>query len=68
MRPPRLATLVGGLLLSRRARGFAGRHAGMLALWQRRQTSGAAPRPRAKAEAKAGAKPHARTRWSGRRR
>lgn len=60
---PRFATLVGGLLLSRNARGFAGRHAGKLALatlafelWKRRKGGSAAP-PR-----------HPRSRWSGRRR
>ena len=71
MRLPRLATLLGGLLLSRRARGFAGRHAGKLALatlafelWQKHQASrpGAAPHPTAKPNARH----HARNRWSGR--
>ena len=31
MRLPRLVTVLGGLLLSRRGRAFAGRHAGKLA-------------------------------------
>lgn len=60
---PRFATLVGGLLLSRKARGVAGRHAGKLALaalalelWKRRKGGRAAPPP------------HPRNRWSGRRR
>lgn len=71
MRLPRLTTVLGGLLLSRRGRGFAGRHAGKLAfatlafeLWQKRQASRPDARP------KPGAKPrpqtHARSRWSGR--
>ncbi|MBU1324845.1 MAG: cysteine protease [Alphaproteobacteria bacterium] len=59
----RLATLLGGLLLSRGGRRMAGRHAGKLALatlafqlWQQRR--GTAPgRPR----------PASRSRWSGRR-
>jgi hypothetical protein len=50
---PRIATLVGGLLLSRGARRFAGRNAGKLALatlalelWKRRKGArAAAPRP-----------------------
>lgn len=71
MRLPRLATVLGGLLLSRRARGFAGRHAGKLALatlafelWQRRQGPHAAPH--SSPEATPQAKHHARNRWSGR--
>jgi hypothetical protein len=60
----RIATLLGGLLLSRGGRRMAGRHAGKLALatlayelWQQRRRAG----PTAKA------KPAARRRWSGRR-
>ena len=71
MRLPRLATLLGGLLLSRRGRGFAGRHAGKLALaalafelWQRHQAGRPDAMPRAKA--KPNARHHARNRWSGR--
>ena len=59
----RLATLLGGLLLSRGGRRMAGRHAGKLALatlafqlWQQRR--GTAPRK---------ARPASRSRWSGRR-
>ncbi|MGZ9113613.1 MAG: cysteine protease [Brevundimonas sp.] len=64
---PKLATLIGGLLLSKGGRRMAGRHAGKLALatlafqlWEQRQTArhpGAA-----KSEAV-----HPRRRWSGRR-
>ena len=69
MRLPRLATLLGGLLLSRRGRGFAGRHAGKLALatlayevWRSRRERGragpaATPPPQ---------RPARRARWSGR--
>jgi uncharacterized membrane protein YebE (DUF533 family) len=64
---PKLATLIGGLLLSKGGRRVAGRHAGKLALatlalqlWQQRQ---AAKNP----GAPAGRAPHPRRRWSGRR-
>ena len=66
MRIPKLAPLIGGLLLSKGARRMAGRHAGKLALatlayqlWQGRHG----------AQAKAGksARPHPRHAWSGRR-
>ncbi|GLS01048.1 hypothetical protein GCM10007859_10580 [Brevundimonas denitrificans] len=64
---PKLATLIGGLLLSKGGRRMAGRHAGKLALatlafqlWEQRQTAkhpaGSAGRP-----------VHPRRRWSGRR-
>lgn len=73
MRLPRLATLLGGLLLSRRGRGFAGRHAGKLALaalafelWQKHQASRPGAAPRSPSGAKPSARPHARNRWSGR--
>lgn len=58
----RIATLLGGLLLSRGGRRVAGRHAGKLALatlafqlWQQRRGGPAKARPAA------------RSRWSGRR-
>lgn len=69
MRLPRLATLLGGLLLSRRGRGFAGRHAGKLAmatlafeLWQKHQAARAGAAPKARPRAKSGPG----RRWSGR--
>lgn len=64
---PKLATLIGGLLLSKGGRRVAGRHAGKLALatlafqlWEQRQAgkrsgTAAADRP-----------VHPRRRWSGR--
>ncbi|RYG16946.1 MAG: cysteine protease [Caulobacteraceae bacterium] len=62
---PRLATVLGGLLLSKGGRRVAGRHAGKLALatlafqlWQSHR-NGAAPQTRAQ--------PHPRRTWSGRR-
>lgn len=73
MRLPRIATLLGGLLLSRRGRGFAGRHAGKLALatmafemWQRHQASRPGAAPQARSEARPKASTHNRSRWSGR--
>lgn len=69
----RIATVVGGLLLSKGGRSFAGRHAGKLALatlafelWQQHrnratpQAAGAAPNPAPPP------RPQTRTRWSGR--
>lgn len=60
----RIATVVGGLLLSRGGRRFAGRNAGKLALatlawelWRQHRTR---PAPQTRA-------PHGRRRWSGRR-
>ncbi|HRJ64446.1 cysteine protease [Brevundimonas sp. UBA2416] len=62
---PKLATLIGGLLLSKGGRRVAGRHAGKLALatlafqlWQQRQ---AARHPTATDRPV-----HPRRRWSGR--
>ena len=67
----RIATVVGGLLLSKGARRFAGRHAGKLALatlayelWQSRR-AGVAPNPDRNARPSQ-ARPHPRRRWSGR--
>lgn len=64
---PKLATLIGGLLLSKGGRRMAGRHAGKLALatlafqlWEQRQ---AAKHP----AGSAGRPVHPRRRWSGRR-
>ena len=67
----RIATVIGGLLLSKSGRGFAGRHAGKLALatlayelWRSRRT-GVTPSPkRGAGQAQAQASP--RQRWSGR--
>lgn len=65
---PKLATLIGGLLLSKGGRRMAGRHAGKLALatlafqlWEQRQ---AGKRPGATS---ADRPVHPRRRWSGRR-
>ncbi len=65
----RIATAIGGLLLSKGGRRLAGRHAGKLALatmayqlWQSRRT-GVSPNLDPSARP---AKPHARQRWSGR--
>ncbi|KQY86516.1 MULTISPECIES: hypothetical protein [unclassified Brevundimonas] len=64
---PKLATLIGGLLLSKGGRRMAGRHAGKLALatlafqlWEQRQAGKHPERPQA-------GKAHPRQRWSGRR-
>lgn len=63
---PKIATVLGGLLLSRGGRRMAGRHAGKLALatlafqlWQQRQAE--------KTGAPSATTPHPRKRWSGRR-
>ncbi|MFZ4166871.1 cysteine protease [Brevundimonas sp. NPDC058933] len=73
MRLPRIATLLGGLLLSRRGRGFAGRHAGKLAfatlafeMWQRHQASRPGAAPTSSSGAKSRAKTRGRGHWSGR--
>ena len=64
---PKLATLIGGLLLSKGGRRMAGRHAGKLALatlafqlWEQRQAAKHPTGPRAGTV-------HPRRRWSGRR-
>jgi len=66
---PKLATLIGGLLLSRGGRRVAGRHAGKLALatlayelWRNRQEARAGVPPRQHQS-----QTHPRRRWSGRR-
>lgn len=73
----RIATVLGGLLLSRSGRRFAGRHAGKLALatlaWELYQQQRNRGGPTARTDLgdehlrAADAKPHARRRWSGRR-
>ena len=71
----RIATVIGGLLLSRSGRGFAGRHAGKLALatlayelWQSRR-SGVTPnldRGARQSQRQSPGGVHPRRRWSGR--
>ena len=67
----RIATAVGGLLLSKGGRRFAGRHAGKLAiatlafeLWQQHKNKAVTP---GAATAQPNPRPESRTRWSGRR-
>ena len=67
----RIATVVGGLLLSKGGRRFAGRHAGKLALatlafelFQQHRNRTVSQGPGARP---ANARPQSRTRWSGRR-
>ncbi|AQR62808.1 cysteine protease [Brevundimonas sp. LM2] len=67
----RIATALGGLLLSQGGRRFAGRHAGKLALatlayelWQNRQ-NGVTPTGKPRAGRTQG-QAHPRKRWSGR--
>lgn len=67
----RIATAVGGLLLSKGGRRFAGRHAGKLALatlafelWQSHRNKTVAP---GTATPRPDVRPQSRTRWSGRR-
>ena len=71
----RIATVIGGLLLSKGGRGFAGRHAGKLALatlayelWPSRR-SGVPPNLNRGAPPSQGqnqTQAHPRRRWSGR--
>lgn len=73
----RIATVLGGLLLSRGGRRFAGRHAGKLALatlaWElyQQHRSRGAPTARTAGESEhphqSERKAHPRQRWSGRR-
>ncbi len=65
----RIATALGGLLLSKGGRRFAGRHAGKLALatlaWELfQQRQGRTP---GQTQAQGKARPAPRQRWSGRR-
>ncbi|WP_309627410.1 cysteine protease [Brevundimonas sp.] len=71
----RIATVIGGLLLSKSGRGFAGRHAGKLALatlayelWQSRRTGTSPNLNRAGRQSQTGAQAqgHPRQRWSRR--
>lgn len=66
----RIATVIGGLLLSKGGRGFAGRHAGKLALatlayelWQSRR-NGVTPNINRGRQSQR--QTHPRRRWSGR--
>lgn len=70
----RIATVVGGMLLSRTGRRFAGRHAGKLALatlaWELYQQHRGRGAPTAATPGAPGpdpTSPHPRRRWSGRR-
>lgn len=70
----RIATVVGGLLLSKSGRRLAGRHAGKLALatlaWELYQQHRGRGAPAAAGAGQAGAgkaSRHPRQRWSGRR-
>lgn len=64
----RIATVLGGLLLSRGGRRFAGRHAGKMALatlaWELFQQRQNRVSPQSQGHAKA--RPKSRKRWSGR--
>lgn len=67
----RIATAIGGLLLSKGGRRFAGRHAGKLALatlafelFQQHRNRTVSP---GQAQAQGRPRPQTRTRWSGRR-
>lgn len=65
----RIATVLGGLLLSRGGRRFAGRHAGKMALatlaWELFQQRQDRASPQSQNPSKA--RPKSRRRWSGRR-
>lgn len=76
MGPSRIATAVGGLLLSKGGRRFAGRHAGKLALatlaWELyqqhrdRNADVTTPRGPGQSQSQGHARPQSRSRWSGR--
>ena len=68
----RIATVLGGMLLSRGGRRFAGRHAGKMALatlawelFQQRQNR-VSPQSQNQANGQSKARPKSRQRWSGR--
>ena len=64
----RIATVLGGMLLSRGGRRFAGRHAGKMALatlaWELFQQRQNRVSPQSQTQSKA--RPKSRQRWSGR--
>jgi uncharacterized membrane protein YebE (DUF533 family) len=68
----RIATVLGGLLLSKSGRRVAGRHAGKIALatlafeLYRQHKGRGAPQAGGRTAAGAGTPPHPRRRWSGR--
>ena len=68
----RIATVVGGMLLSKGGRRFAGRHVGKLAIatlaWElyQQHKAGQMGSPTGQAQQQ-GPRPASRTRWSGRR-
>ena len=71
---PKLATLIGGLLLSKGGRRMAGRHAGKLALatlafqlWEQRQAGKRPGATQSQGQTPGGRPVHPRRRWSGRR-
>ncbi|MGW8705871.1 cysteine protease [Brevundimonas sp. NPDC055814] len=69
---PRLSALLGGLLLSRRGRSLAARHAGKIALatlaWRLWKNRRAPVHDVPRGARTTSRPPHRRRRWSGRRR
>ena len=69
---PRLSALLGGLLLSRRGRNLAARHAGKIALatlaWRLWKSRRAPAHDVPRGAHTTSRPPHRRRRWSGRRR
>ena len=70
----RIATVLGGLLVSKGGRRFAGRHAGKLALatlawelYQQHRNKAVPTGPQTTAAPPPPPRPESRTRWSGRR-